>query len=203
MASYAVKYMTWAVVIVMGAALGARPELAGAEPPSAAARMSVPGAEGKLLATDAGSWEVVATLRPTADAKPMVTRGLVAERTLIGLYLQEVMKPGANSSEPEFQRIDYLTYNRVEGRWQYVSMDTRLPVGIMPAYSFDKGELQFEPIAFVGLGHNVEGMMVRSNMVITRDGNAHQTKEQYWSMADGSGRTWLAVQYDYRRKPAH
>jgi hypothetical protein len=167
--------------------------------------MSEPGPEGQQLAADAGTWDVTATLRPTPDAKPMVTKGLVAERALVGLYLQETMKPAAGSSEPDFRRIDYLTYNRVEGRWQYVSLDTRLPVGIMPAYSFDKAsdkkiELRFEPLAFVGLGKNVEGVMVRSDMVITRDGADHQTKEQSWVMADGSGRTWLAVQYDYRRR---
>lgn len=84
-------------------------------------------------------------------------------------------------------------------------MDTRLPVGIMPASSFDKAsaqkiELQFEPLAFVGLGEEVTGAMVRSNLIVTRDGADHQTKEQWWVMADGSGRSWLAVHYDYRRQ---
>src|SRR6266545_2763683 len=48
-----------------------------------------------------------------------------------------------------------------------------LPVGIMPAWSYDKGDVRkltlvFEPIAFVGLGNEVEGRMTRSNLVITR-----------------------------------
>jgi hypothetical protein len=46
---------------------------------------------------------------------------------------------GANSSAADFRRLDHLTYDRVEGRWKYVSMDTRLPVNIMPAWSF-RGE---------------------------------------------------------------
>ena len=54
----------------------------------------------------------------------------------------------------------------MEGRWQYVSMDTRFPVGIMPASSFDKGTddkriLVFESLAFVGLGRDVEGRLIR------------------------------------------
>jgi hypothetical protein len=178
---------------------------AGAKADSAAARMSELGPEAQQLARDVGTWNVVATFRPTPDAKPMVTKGLVAQRTLIGLYLQEIIKPAPGSEVPDFQRIEYLTYSRVEGRWQYVSLDTRFPVGIMPAWSFGKETngkltLQFEPIAFVGLGPEVEGKMVRSTFVITRNGTDRQLKQQYWVQADGSGREWLAVQYEYTRK---
>jgi hypothetical protein len=178
---------------------------AGARADSAAARMSELGPEAQQLARDVGTWNVVATFRPTPDAKPMVTKGLVAQRTLIGLYLQEIMRPPPGSEVPDFQRIEYLTYSRVEGRWQYVSLDTRFPVGIMPAWSFGKETngkltLQFEPIAFVGLGQEVEGKMVRSTFVITRNGTDRQLKQQYWVQADGSGREWLAVQYEYTRK---
>ncbi|MEO8703610.1 MAG: hypothetical protein ABI867_26410 [Kofleriaceae bacterium] len=42
---------------------------------------------------------------------------------------------------------------------------------------------------------------MRSNLVITRDGKDHQVKEQRWVKADGSGTAWLAIRYDYRRKP--
>ena len=100
---------------------------------------------------------VVSTLRLTPDAPPMVSRSLIAERKMVGVYLEEVMKPALGSDAPDFRRICYLTYFRVEGRWQYVSLDTRFPVGIMPAYSFGKGSdreltLKFEPLGFVGFG---------------------------------------------------
>jgi hypothetical protein len=36
---------------------------------------------------------------------------------------------------PDFRFIEYLTFNRVEVRWQYVSMDTRAPIGLVPARS--------------------------------------------------------------------
>lgn len=172
--------------------------------PSAAARLNEPGAEARPLATDVGTWDVTATLKPTPDAKPMVQKA-IAERKLVGNYLQETMHPDAGSKDPPFTRIDYLTFDRVEGRWQYVSMDTRMPVGIMPATSFDRGTdkqitVEFAPLGFVGMGDKVEGTMLRSNMVITRDGADHQTKEQQWIASDGTGRRWTAVSYDYRRK---
>ena len=171
---------------------------------SAAERMLVPDAQGVALAQRVGTWNVISTLRLMPDAEPIVQTDLVAERSMVGPYLEEVMKPVAASSSPGFRRIAYLTYSRVEGRWQYVSIDTRFPVGIMPAYSFGtetpgKIELEFQPIAFVGLGRDVEGQMVRSNFVISWDGPDRETARQYWVGADGTGRQWLAVQYDYTR----
>jgi hypothetical protein len=172
--------------------------------PSAAERMSVPGPEAQLLQRTVGQWRVVATFRPTADATPIVTKDLVAERRMLGLYLEEVMQPVGSPGAGGFRRVAYLTYSRVEGRWQYVSLDTRFPVGIMPAYSFGKGTsreliLQFEPLAFVGLGSEVEGRMIRSNLVITRPDEDHEIVRQYWITPDGSEREWLAVEYDYTR----
>lgn len=156
------------------------------------------------------------TLRPRPDAAPVATPGLVAERAMVGLFLQEVMRPasaaaavgGADGREvtpPDFRRISYLTYNRVEGRWQYVSLDTRFPAGIMPAWSTGRGDgptltLEFEGLGFVGFGAEVEGRLTRSNYVLTRDGDDRETARQYWTQADGTGRTWLAVQYDYARR---
>ena len=173
--------------------------------PSAAARMQQPGPEETQLQRRIGTWDVTARLRPTPDAAPIVTDGLVAERTMVGLYLQEVMKPGTHSKAPDFRRIAYEYYSQVEGRWQYVSMDTRFPVGIMPASSFGKATdrtvtFVFESLAFVGLGRDVEGRMIRSNMEITRETDDHEFARQFWIQADGTGRQWLAVEYEYRRR---
>ena len=170
---------------------------------SAAERMLVPDAQGVALAQRVGTWNVISTLKLTPDAEPIVQKDVVADRSMVGPYLEEVMKPVAPSSQG-FRRVAYLTYSRVEGRWQYVSIDTRFPVGIMPAYSFGRDtpgkiELEFQPIAFVGLGRDVEGRMVRSNFVISWDGPDRETARQYWVAADGTGRQWLAVEYDYTR----
>lgn len=172
--------------------------------PSAAQRMSQPGPEDKTLAADTGTWNVTSTLRLTPDAKPIVSKGLIAERTMIGNYQQEVMKPAPGSDTPDFRRLAYLHYFRVEGCWQYVSMDTRFPVGIMPAKTCEKGEggnltLEFQPIPFVGFGKDVEGRMINSNLVIEHDRPGHEFIRQYWTQADGTGRRWLAVEYEYSR----
>jgi hypothetical protein len=179
--------------------------------------MQAPGVEARALARRAGTWDVVMTLRPRPDAAPGVSTGRVAERTMCGLVRQEGLRPApasrANATPAsDFRRISYLTYNRVEGRWQYVSLDTRLPAGIMPAWSAGGsaagsagGEgrtlvLEFEALGFVGFGAEVEGRLTRSNYVLTGDGGDRETARQYWTQADGTGRSWLAVQYDYARR---
>jgi Protein of unknown function (DUF1579) len=170
---------------------------------TAAERLLVPGPEEQQLAERAGTWNVTATMWPAPDAEPMVTDGLIAERTMIGLYLQEIMRPGPGAG-PDFQRIDYLHYDRVEGRWKYVSMDTRLPVSIMPASSFGRAQgdtlrLVFEPLGFVGFSPEVDGKLTQSELAITTSSGSRELKQQQFISADGTGRQWLAVQYEYRR----
>ena len=58
----------------------------------------------------------------------------------------------------------------------------------------------FEPLGFIGFGSEVEGRMIRSNLVITRDGDDHEFARQYWITSDGTEREWLAVQYEYTRR---
>jgi hypothetical protein len=167
--------------------------------------MQQKGAEEQQLVRRTGTWNVTFTFRPAPDAAPIVTNGLVAERTMVGLYMQETMRPEASAKVPDFRRLAYQYYSRVEGRWQYVSMDTRFPVGIMPAWSFaneanGKLTMYFQSLGFVGLGRDVEGRMIRSNLEIVRENDTHEVVRQRWVQADGSGREWLAVEYDYKRR---
>jgi hypothetical protein len=81
--------------------------------PSAAERMSEPGPETKQLAQRTGTWDVVATMWPSPGATAIVTKELIAERTMIGPFLQEIMRPASASKQADFRRIDYLSYDRV------------------------------------------------------------------------------------------
>jgi hypothetical protein len=97
---------------------------------SAADRMQQAGPQELGLRSRTGTWEVITTMWPKPGAAPVVTRGLVAERAMVGPILQEIMRPAPGSSAADFRRIDYMHFDRVEGRWKYVSMDTRFPVSI-------------------------------------------------------------------------
>jgi hypothetical protein len=194
-----------ALLLVVTSVQGQAPSVDRTKAASAIERMSESGPEAEALKQRTGTWDVEFTLWPSPGAAPTVARGLIAERTMIGPFLQEVMRPAPGSSAPDFRRIDYLSYDRVEGRWEYVSMDTRFPAGIMPAWSVGREvqnviTLQFEPLGFVGFGEHIEGRFMRSDMVITRAAADHEFKRQHFTMADGTGKTWLAVQYEYRRR---
>ena len=75
--------------------------------PSAAERMQQDGPEEAQLKQRIGTWDVTARSRLTPDATPIVTDGLLAERTMVGVYLQEVMKPAPGLKAPDFRRLAF------------------------------------------------------------------------------------------------
>ena len=151
-----------------------------------------------LVAARTGLWDVTETVWASPDAAPVTTTGLVAERRVIGTMLQEVLRVGKDVNSP-IDRIDYLRYSRAEGHWDYVSMDTRADVGIMPAWSFNAGDgtridLTFAPFALP------TGMTLHMTQVITFEGPDRDRKDQSFLVADGTGRAWLAHRYVYVRR---
>ena len=173
--------------------------------PSAAQRLNEPGPEAQALAQRAGLWDVTETLWARPGATPVVNTGLMAERRMVGSVLQEVVRPAGDAAGGDTKRIDYLYFNRVEGRWDYVSLDTRAPVGIMPAWSYDRGEdarieLAFAPLTRAGTGPDVTGQMMRMFQVNTYGEPDRDVKDQYWVLADGTGTKWLGHQYAYKRR---
>ena len=90
-------------------------------------------------------------------------------------------------------------------RWDYVSMEMRAPVGIMSAWSFERGEngtidLTFAPFAVAGPEADVTGQMLRMTQTITYNEPDREVKDQFFVLADGSGTKWLAHRYDYKRR---
>jgi len=200
-----------AVAIGVGAALtrtagaqSAEPvQPAGAEP--AEVRLNAPGPEGRLIARRAGLWDVTESVWPSPGATPVVTTGLVAERRMTGTLLQEFIRPPADEAHEDVRRTDLLCFNRLEGRWDYVSFDMRAPVGLMSAWSAESGdgstiEIHFAPFAVVGAGQEPTGQMLRMQQFIRFQGPDRDVKDQYFTLADGTGSRWLAHQYAYTRR---
>ena len=185
------------------AALGAS-SLAAMPPPSApaAAPAGDLGPENAALAPYAGLWELTETVWPTPDSAPVTTTGLVAERRMIGPYLQEMIRPATDNSGQDIKRIDYLSFQRLEGRWKYVSIELRIAVGIMPAYSVGRGDgagivLVHDAFALPAGG---AAQMLRMTTTVTRDGPDRDAKTQHFMVADGTGVSWLAHRYAYARR---
>jgi len=181
------------------------PRLASAQATPSLPPINELGPEAQRLAQRAGFWDVTETVWERPDAAPVVTRGLVAERRMIGAMLQEFLRPVPGDPGQPVERVDYLRFNRVEGRWDYVSMDTRVAVGIMPAWSVTRGEdaqivLQFQPFALPGPGPGVSGQMLRMEQVVTFEAPDQDVKDQYFILADGTATRWLAHRYAYVRR---
>lgn len=166
--------------------------------------LNQPGAEARMLASRVGLWDLTETVWSKPGATPVVTRGLVAERRMIGTALQEVIRPLADTGHRNVARTDLLCYNRLDGRWDYVSFDTRAPVGLMPAYSLARGvpndiEIVFLPFALPPDG-GAGGTMVRMRQKIVADRADHDVKDQFLTLADGTATEWLFHRYDYVRR---
>ena len=172
---------------------------------SANDRMIQLGPEGEALARRAGTWDVTFTNWSEPGTAPITTGDLVAEREMIGPMLQEKLHTRSGASGHAWIRIDDLLFNRVTSRWDYLSMDSRAAVGLMPAWSLgrdpaDRILVSFLPFAVAGDGKNVTGQLLRMEQVITQTDADHETKDQYFMPADGSGTKWLAKRYSYTRR---
>ncbi len=170
--------------------------------PPAASRMSTLGPENAQMARRAGVWDVTETVWASPGAAPVTTHA-VAERKMIGAFLQETLHSAAGL--PEVLRIDYLSFHRLEGRWKYVSMDMRNPVGIMSAASFGRGsaaliDLEFQPFAVPGAGTVAVAQLMQMEEKIRMPDASHDRKDQYFVLGDGSGKPWLGHQYNYVRR---
>lgn len=165
-------------------------------------RLNKPGPEARFLAKRVGLWDVTETAWPAPGAPPIVSTGLVAERLMIGSLLQEFLRPPNDTVHQAVKRTDFLCYNRLDGRWDYVAFDARDPAGLMPAWSLSRGELNriefnFQPLATV-VGNTGEFVRARQE-IITKDLD-HGVNDQYFTLADGTGAEWLGHRYAYVRR---
>jgi hypothetical protein len=172
---------------------------------AATAQSAAAQAPAEELAAMTGTWDVVMTFRPDPDQPPAVVKGIVAQRTLVGQYLQEVMQPapGSASGAADFRRISYLAYNTTDSRWEYGSIDTRV-TGVMTRSNFG-GDLAAGVAFYIAsftlpleLGEKMGGRAVRLRDHMKRHSADRDELLQYWTPPGGG--EWLAVHYEYRRR---
>ena len=175
------------------------------EPTPAAMGLNELAPENQALKQQVGLWDVTETSWDAPGAAPVTTTGLVAERRMVGAMLQEILRSASDVAGKDIKRIDYLSFNHVSGQWEYVSMDTRNDVALMPAKSFTRADadgkivLLHEPFVIPGSGKNVTAELRRMDTVITRQGPDRDMKEQHVVTSDGIGTVWLAHRYAYLR----
>jgi len=172
--------------------------------PGARERLSQLGPEGQALAQRAGTWDVTLTTFSRTGAAPVVLSDLVARRQMIGPMLQEVLRSAPSTPGPAFERVDDLTFNRTEGRWEYMSMDTNAAAGLMVAWSLDRDpanriQVGFLPFADAGSGPEATGQMLRMEQTIIHQDANHERKDQYFTPSGGEAAKFLMKRYTYVR----
>lgn len=187
------------------------PSAGGAGEMTATGRVTQASANTRRFEPLVGTWEVVQTIRLSADAQPIVTRGIVARRSWIGdnAVLQERMEPATGVRMPPFTRLAYFSYNNAAQKFEYVLiMDTRAPgIGVMFETSQgDGGENGGNTITFYlegfslppGWSREASGQWVKQRRVVRVESSDRHVSQQYWTLP--AGREWLAVEYVYTRQ---
>ncbi len=191
---------------IAGLTVGIALAPASAAPPiSAAERLNALGTEMDRMAGCVGLWDVTETVWGAPGTEPAVTTGLVAERSMMGSLLQEIIRRPSDVERRAVARTDLLTFDRVEGVWQYASFDMRFPVGLMTATGPDGSgdapiDLLFTPFAVVLPGTQAVGRLRRMRQTIRLEGPDRDVKDQYFTEADGSGVSHLGHRYAYKRR---
>jgi len=162
------------------------------------------GTKNTILSKRTGLWSVTETSWAYPGAPPIVSNGLVAERIMVGLMLQEFIRPLNDTLHRDVKRTDLLTFNQLESRWNYVSFDTRVPLGLMPAWGNNPGdgskiELDFAPFAVVSEEKDIKGQLIIMNQSITFLDADNDVKDQYFMLANGKGQRWLGRRYSFVR----
>jgi len=168
-------------------------------------RLKAPGPETELLRPLRGTFAVENRLWPAPGADPVISAAIARRRLVDDMYLEEVMAPASGAGQPAFTRISYLNFNVLNRRWEYVSLDTRIPAQLMYELSEDDkvedGQtlvLHLPGFTLPGWGSEVTGQWARQRREIALDSPDRQTMRQYWTLP--AAREYLAVTYVYTRE---
>ena len=162
--------------------------------------------ENESLKQQVGQWDVIETVWAAPRSAPVTTTGLVADRRMVGSALEEFMHPADDTTAQRVERIDYLRFNGLSGQWEYLSIDTRVDIGLMPAKSFTRADpdgrivLIHDPFVIPGKALGSPPVTLRMDSVLSRLGPDRDVKEQHFVTTDGTGKVWLAHRYEYTRR---
>jgi hypothetical protein len=135
-------------------ALADAPRAQMADTAPAAARLAMPGEEHRWLEPLIGDWTVEMLVYPGPGAEPIVSNEVTATRrwTLDNRYLREELR-GTVFGQPA-ARDGVLGYNRLDGRFEWVTVDT-----FEPGQMIYLGRDEASPQGFSMYGESTEAGM--------------------------------------------
>jgi hypothetical protein len=82
-----------------------------------------------LIREMSGTWRVEQRMWTDAGTQPLALPPAIARRRLVeGGFVEEIMEKLPQAEGDTFTRIAYLNFNAVTGQFEYVSLDSRLPL---------------------------------------------------------------------------
>jgi hypothetical protein len=195
-----IERLTVAAVVLMAAGWAQA-----ADPPSDA-KPPVPA----LLQKMEGNWTVSERMWPGRGQEAVDLPAATAHRRLIQKsFLEEVMEPTQAGASDSFNRTSYFEFNSTTHRFEYFSLDSRLPqmmnersAVVNPSLASDSG-FKLEGGHFVapkwGKAHNVP---FRYRLVVGDVKGDRQTVQLFLTPESGKDRNeFLAFEYLYERSP--
>ena len=168
---------------------------------SASLRYAQPGPLLKKLQPMVGTWQTQITLRQTPQATPVVSKELTTRWKWVvdGCYLQEEVT-GQLGGAP-YYRLGYLTYNNLDERYEFVTMD-HFDTGFMTYQSMEDGSdtttTLFGHFTQGGTGPTLAGQEIKIRYVFHWPDQNHMSEEMYFTPPAGT--EYLVVQSVLTRK---
>ncbi len=191
--------LTVAVAVLMAAGS------AQAADPTGAAKPPVP----RILQKMEGNWTVSEKMWPGSGQGAVDLPPAMAHRRLIQKsFLQEIMEPTQGGATDAFNRTSYFEFNSTTGKFEYFSLDSRLPQmmnersAVVDPSSADRG-VKMQGGHFVapewGKAHNVP---FRYKLLVGGVKGDRQTVQLFLTPESGKDRKeFLAFEYVYVRAP--
>lgn len=150
-----------------------------------------------------GKWKAVQSVY-SREGKILVQDTFKVERKMIGNFLQEIMEPLVSTQTNSFTRISYLSYNRVNLRWEYIVLDTRFPLMMFETSASQQIDKDKSIHLYLGafilppfFGKEYTGQLTKEHRIITfKDSNTY-IHEQYWTMP--AAKEFLAIKYVFTK----
>ena len=144
-------------------------------------RLPLPSSTHHRLESLVGVWRVQLTLRPTAEASPIVSTDLICRIQWIigGRYLEEKME-GTLGGKP-YTRQGYLTYHTLLQRYEYLTMDN-LDTGFMTSYSMDDKDAHvslYGSFVQAGYGQEIVGRVMKLRYIWFLEDTEHPKMQMY------------------------
>jgi Protein of unknown function (DUF1579) len=151
-----------------------------------------------------GTWDVRTRIWTGPGVAPVRLPPATARRRLIGdTLLEEVMTPASRSVQDPFVRMAYFSYNRVNQRYEWLSMDTRAPQMMyersLNGHEKNAVSLYLDSFVLPQWGKATYAAF-RQRRVFEFELN-RQVVRQYWTPLSGEDSVeFLAVEYVYVRQ---